>query len=358
MNVMTCYAASVGWLLQAVLLSSAAAKEYLYVHNTYSGDISKIAIPEHEVVGKIPVGFYMDYVNKSPDGRTLYANRIYGDLPGAPVKHIGVDGELIAIDTATDELRWRLDLDGMPHHIAVSKDGRHVFVPYYDTWWLAVVDVEQRQIVKKIWIGHGGHGTKVSADGKRLYVGSMMNDTLTVIDTDKLKVSNVFQFRDGVRPFVFPKDESVIYVQQSWLHGFIVLDPATRKQRTVNLPDLGREVPTPFRYPHNVNHGIALNPAETELWAAGSALQFVAVYKHPGLEHVTNIPVGKDANAIAFSGDGKYAYVTNRRDNNLSVIDAHKHQEIKRIPLGKYPQRMVVIDVPDQRESPSPVAPR
>lgn len=336
-------------LISFVVLSSAPAlgKEYLYVHNTYSGDISKVAIPEHEVVGTIEIGFYTDYVNRSPDNRTLYTNRIYGDLPGARARNVGVDGELIAIDTATDKIRWRLDLDGMPHHMSVSKDGRHVYVPYYDTWWLAVIDTEQRQIVKKIWIGHGGHGTKVSADGKRLYVGSMLNDVLTVIDTAKLEVVDTFTFRDGVRPFVFPKDESVIYVQQSWLHGFIVLDPKTRKQRTIQLPTLGREVPVLESYPHNMNHGLALNPAETELWAVGSVLDFVAVYKHPSLEHVTNIPVGKDANAIAFNGDGKYVYVSNRKGDDLSVIDTASYKEIKRIKLGKYPQRMVIIDVPE-----------
>lgn len=341
-------AAGLGLCCAILLLTApATAKEYLYIHNTFSGEISKIAIPEHEIVGEIEIGKYMDYVTKSPDNKTLYVNRVYGDLPGARAPNIGIDGELIAIDPATDKIRWRLDMDGMTHHMSVSKDGRYVYVPYYDTWWVAVVDTKQRQIVKKIWIGHGGHGSKVSADGKRLYVGSMLNDTLTVIDTDKLEVADVFQFRDGVRPFTFPKDESVIYVQQSWLHGFIALDPKTRKQRKVLLPDLGQEVPVPDRFPHNLNHGIGMKPDESELWAVGSALDFVAVYKHPSLEHVANVPVGKDANAIVFNGDGRFAYVSNRKGDDLSVIDTETYKEIKRIKLGKYPQRMVIIDIPE-----------
>lgn len=323
----------------------AAAKEYLYIHNTYSGEISKIAIPEHEVVNEIEIGFYMDYVNKSPDNKTLYVNRIYGDLPGARARNIGVDGELIAIDPKTDKIKWRLDMDGMTHHMTVSKDGKLVFVPYYDTWWLAVVDVEQRQIVKKIFIGHGGHGTKLSADGERLYVGSMMNDVLNVVDTEKLEVVNTYGFRDGVRPFAFPKDESVIYVQQSWLHGFVVLDPKTREQRVVDLPDLGKDVPPPRGYPHNVNHGIALNPSETELWCNGSAINNVTVFSHPDLEVLANIPVGDDPNAITFSGDGRYAYVSNRQSDDLSIIDTKTKKEVKRLNLGELPQRMVVIDV-------------
>jgi YVTN family beta-propeller protein len=321
------------------------AKEYLYIHNTNSGEISKVSIPEHEVVATIEIGFYMDYVNKSPDNTILYVNRIIGNLPGARARNVGESGELIAVDTQTDKELWRMELDGMPHHMAISNDGKRAFIPYYNSWWVAVVDLEKKSLIKKIWIGNGGHGTELSADGKRLYVGSMMNDSLTVIDTDKLEVAKVYHFRDGVRPFAFPKDESVLYVQQSWLHGFIKVDPSTDQQTTIHLPDLGKKVPPPSAYPHNMNHGIGLTPDEKQLWVVGSVLNFVAVYEHPSLKHVANIPVGKDPNALVFSGDGNYAYVSNRQGDDLSVINVKTYQKIKRIPLGKYPQRMVVIDV-------------
>ena len=57
-----------------VLCPTALAKEYLYIHNTNSGEISKISIPEHEVVGTIEIGLYMDFVTKSPDNKTLYVS--------------------------------------------------------------------------------------------------------------------------------------------------------------------------------------------------------------------------------------------------------------------------------------------
>ena len=144
-----------------ILAPALAAKEILYVHNTDSGEISKIAIPEHEVIGEIQIGKYMDFVTASPDQKTLYVNRI--DSLGIPMaSNIGDTGELIAIDPTTDQVQWRLALDGMPHHMIASKDGKYVFVPYYNTWWLAVVDVAKREVIKKIFIGHGGHGTKLS----------------------------------------------------------------------------------------------------------------------------------------------------------------------------------------------------
>ena len=333
--------------LSILTSGQASAKEILYIHNTYSGVVSKISIPEHEVLGEIEIGYYMDYLAASPDGKILYVNRIDGDLPGARARNVGVSGELIAVSTRTDEILWRVTLDGMPHHMSVSPDGRRVFVPYYDTWWVVVVDTETKEIVKKIWVGHGSHGTKLNADGTRLYVGSMMNDTMTIIDTETLKVVDVIGFRAAVRPFDFHDDESVMYVQQSWLHGFVRVDMESKEQRTVMLPTFGKDIPPPSFYPHNVNHGILLSHDEKKLWVNGSALDFVAVYNVNDLELEATISVGSDPNSITFSIDGRYAYISNRKSDDLSVIDTALMKEVKRIKLKKYPQRMVVIDVPD-----------
>lgn len=328
--------------------AAATPREILYVHNTMSGEISKVAIPEHEVIGTIPIGLYMDYVTASPDGRILYVNRIES-LGEGRAPNIGTSGELIAVSTATDEILWRVALeDGMPHHMAVSSDGRLVFVPLYDTWWVAVVDTERRQVIRKIFFGHGGHVTELSADGRRLYVGSMMNDHVGIIDTSTLEVIDRIGFRDAVRPFAITRDERRMYVQQSWLHGFVVVDlPKRQKMFTVPMPTLGRPVPEPELYPHNVNHGIALNPDETLLFANGSAIDLVSVFTHPGLEHVKSIPVGRDPNAIAFSTDGRFAYVSCRGDDTLSILDTATLEEVAKLRLGDYPQRMVVVRVPD-----------
>jgi len=325
----------------------APAEEILYVHNTNSGEISKIAIPEHEVIGTIPIGLYMDYVAAAPDGRVLYVNRIES-LGVGRATNIGVSGELIAVSTATDEILWRVPIDGMTHHMSVSKDGRHVFVPLYDTWWIAVVDTEKRAVTKKIFFGHGGHGSKLSADGKRLYVGSMMNDIIGIIDTETLEMVDRIGFPDGVRPFTLTRDESRMYVQLSRTHAFAVVDPRQRKVlRMVPMPSLGRKVEGDEFYPHNVDHGIALTPDETLLFANGSAIDVVSVFTHPALEHVKSIPVGRDPNSIAFSKDGRFAYVTNRKEDTLSILDTAKLEEVKRLTLGDLPQRMVVIDVPE-----------
>jgi YVTN family beta-propeller protein len=339
------------WFLLACCAWTARAEEILYVHNSQSGEITMISIPGHEIIGQIKIGQWMDYLAASPDGRILYVNRIntFGNVPDRP--NIGASGELIAVSTANNEILWRVQLDGMPNHHSVSKDGRYVFVPYYDTWWLAVVDTEKRAVVKKIYIGHGGHGTKLSHDGKRLYVGSMMYHYLAIIDIEKLEMIDRIPFTDGVRPFVFTRDEKLLYVQLSRMHGFVVVDFPTKRQiKTVELPKLSAEAKIPQFYPHTVNHGIALTPDEKLLFANGSVMNYVCVYSHPELKLIKTIPVGTDPNYVLFSKDGRFAYISNRQSNDLSIIDVGKLQEVKRLKLGSYPQRMVIINVPERKK--------
>jgi YVTN family beta-propeller protein len=325
----------------------AFAKEILYIHNTLSGEISKVAIPEHEVIGQIPIGLYTDYVAVSPDSTTLYVNRIEGLKDGPPGVAIGDSGELIAIDTATDQVRWRMPVDGMPHHMTVSKDGKRIFMPYYNSWWLAVIDVATRTVIKKIFIGQGGHSTKLSPDGSRLYVGSMLSDALMIIDTEKLQVVDRVPFDNAVRPFAITRDQKMMYVQLSYLHGFVPVElPSKHKRPVVLLPKLTPEVKLPDAWPATYNHGIVLSRDEKLLFANGSVANYVAVYSHPDLQLLKTIPVGTDPNYIVLSKDGRFAYVSNRGSNDLSIIDVAGLKEIKRLKLGRYPQRMVVAEVP------------
>jgi YVTN family beta-propeller protein len=322
------------------------ADEFLYLENTDDGTISVIDIPGHTVVSTINLGTYLDDVCASSDGTTLYANRINGlgfDLS----KRIGESGEIIAISTATEKVLWRTRVGGWPHHLTLSADDRLLYVPLYDRQWMEIIDTKQMRVVKHFPIGIGGHGTQLSPDGKRLYVGSMFLDMLSVFDLETLKPVKRLPFRDAVRPFAFTRDEKTLFVQLSRLHGFQVVDlPSGRLVREVALPELSADVELPSFYPHTYNHGLALSPDEKLLLAAGSVAGYVCAYRVPDLELLATIPVGKEPNWIVFSHDGTYAYVSNRKSDNLSVISVPELKEVKRIPVGKYPQRMRAVVVP------------
>ncbi|MGD9723952.1 MAG: cytochrome D1 domain-containing protein [Pirellulales bacterium] len=344
-------------LVAAALLASAAplspAAEYIYLENTDGGTVSVIDIPGHTVVSSINVGTYLDDVCASSDGTMLYVNRV-NTLGLAISPRIGESGEIVAIDTDTEQVQWRTAVNGWPHHMSLSADNRYLYVPLYDRQWMDVIDTRQRRVLQHFAIGLGGHGTQLSPDGKRLYVGSMFTDTLTVYDLATYEPVKRLAFKDAVRPFVFTRDEKTLYVQLSRLHGFDVVDLAADKiAREVALPALAADVKLPQFYPHTYNHGLAISPDEKLLLAAGSVAGYVCAYRLPQLELAATIPVGKEPNWIVFSGDGAYAYVSNRASDTLSVISVAELKETKQIPVGKYPQRMRVVDVP-RRTGPTP----
>jgi YVTN family beta-propeller protein len=233
--------------------------------------------------------------------------------------------------------------------LTLSLDDRLLYVPLYNTVWMEILDTQRHAVVKRFPIGYGGHGTRLSPDGKRLYVGSMFLDVLSVFDLATLKPVKRLPFKDAVRPFTFTSDEKTLYVQLSRLHGFEVVDLTQNKiVREVLLPPLGPDVPLPKFYPHTYDHGLALTPDQKLLFAAGSVGGYVSVYQVPDLKLVATIPVGKEPNWIVFDRAGNYAYVSNRKSNTLSVISVSELKEIKQIRVGNYPQRMRTAVVPSR----------
>ena len=313
---------------------TAQAKEYLYVGNTLGGDLSIIAIPEHKVVGTIPatvVGNSPDDVISSRDGKVLYISRL--DTK-----------DVIAVSTSTEKELWHVDVGGTPNHLALSRDERVLYVPLYDKGELVAVDIKTHAIVKRIVVGTSAHGTILGPTGKYVYVGLMEGNQLAQVDVATNTVKRVIHAPEGVRPFQISPDEKLIYAQLSKLHGFVVIDIARDSViKTVALPTIGAPAKPSLALSHWVaNHGLALTNDNRLLVANASLSGFTAIYSVPDLKLLGTVPVGKEPNWVAFSRDGKYAYVSNRRDNTLSVISLAERKEVARLKVGEFPQRMTV----------------
>ena len=91
-----------------------------------------------------------------------------------------------------------------------------------------------------------------------------------------------------------------------------------------------------------MNHGLGITPDGKRLVANAALMGVVAIYALPDLKLLGTIPVGREPNWIAFSKDGRFAYVSNRRDNTVSVISIAEAREVTRIATGEFPQRMTV----------------
>lgn len=280
----------------------------------------------------------------SPNGRVLYVSR-------------GFIGDVAAFRIKTGELLWRVPIGGFrADHLALSEDGRRLFVSALSENEVEVVDTRQRAVIGSFPTGDWAHGLHFSPDGERIYNGSLGNGLLpddadgerhvmTIADARTLEVLETIPFEEGVRPFVITPNEKRLYVQLSYLHGFVVYDQESdRIVRTVNLPiskearRLDRE-DYPFEAAH---HGIELSHDRRFLCIAGTVSDYAALVRRPGLTVAARIRVDDEPGEVAQSPNGRHCFVSNRGPdaNTISAISYAKRKEVKRIPVGDHPQHM------------------
>jgi YVTN family beta-propeller protein len=320
-------------------LHAQAPDQTLFVENTNSGDISVVDNTSLAVVGTIPVGLSPDDIIPSPDGATLYVSRIVRSAAGRPTG----TGEVVAIDRRARQILWRAPLAGVPNHLAVSPDGKRVYVTLVSTHYVDIVDPARHVVVDSVDVGVGPHDILVTPDGRRVYVGLIRGSKVTIFDAATHAIIRQIAFQASVRPIALTADQKRLYVQLSYLHGFEVVDPGTGQIiRQVDLP-LAPGQARPDSMPVTADHGLRITADGRYLIANGSMSNLVALYSLPDLSLAGTVPVGTDPNWVTLSPDGTRVYVSNRGSNDVSVIDIATKREIARIKVGQYPERMAAV---------------
>src|SRR5581483_9632509 len=162
-------------------------------------------------------------------------------------------------------------------------------------------------------------------DGKSIVNGSLGNQllpsgapttrTLTFADPQTLAVQRSFAFDAGVRPFAFSPDGRRVYVQLSFLNGFLVVDAKTGKTiKTVALPVMGPAVgEAPSSYPNQAaHHGITLSGDGRTICDAGTVSDYVALLDRQTLRTRRIVKVGDQPAEAETSADGKLCFVADR----------------------------------------------
>jgi DNA-binding beta-propeller fold protein YncE len=286
---------------------------------------------------------FVDDIVVNPDGRTLVVSR--ANL-----------ADVVAFDLVTRELKWRFKVDGLhADHMAPSPDGSRVVVSATTGQKAHVLDATTGRQVTTFGAGAYPHGNDFSADGTRLYNSSIgftsmpkaLNGLkgprqLTVVDARTYRKIRTYDFEYGIRPAVFTPDDKIMYAQLSYLNGFVEYDlEAGKILRTVQMPLAGPGLTLkPDEYPQNsAHHGLAMSGDGSKLCDAGTIDNYVAIVSRPGLTTDRIIPVGNLPYWAVTSLDGQHCLVTQSKDNVLSVISYGTAQEVKRVPLGNFPQR-------------------
>ena len=265
-------------------------------------------------------------------------NKVVAEITGIEVNHgaaVAPDGSqfyfsneadhtLDVVDVKTLAITRKIALSGRPNNIAISRNGRRVYVAIQSgSGAVDVIDTASLERVKSIATRGGVHNTFVTPDGKYVIAGSILGKTLTVIDGKTEEPAWSLDFDGGVRPMAFEKnaDGSTrrIFMQLSGFHGFCIIDFETRREvGRITLPD----VPPDQRHLEGLqgspSHGMGIAPDGKTLWVNSKINSHVYAYSLPDLKLLGG-SAGRRSSRLADLHTGQQVGLRRQRRLELSV---------------------------------------
>jgi YVTN family beta-propeller protein len=317
----------------------------IYVGNSGDTTVSVIDHDSREVIKTIDIGAKHHGSVPSHTG-----DRIYLTTEDT--------GEVIAVNTLTNEILWKVKAGGTLHEPSITHDDRFVFAPDFRGGRLAIVDTQLGKLVDEIKMidpetGENFdalHNTYEIADGIHMLSMSIRGEAMVKVNMDTRDIVRIYRINGQPRPATLRKDISTVFVQLSELNGFIAVDLNSGKElKRIEWPFQG-ELPegVPEWTP---SHGIGLTRDEKEVWAASSFTSQLYVYSVPELRKLAVVDVGVLPNWMAFSNDGKTLYATSqepsKKRGTVAVIDIASRRVVKFIKAGPRPKRIHLVDLPN-----------
>jgi DNA-binding beta-propeller fold protein YncE len=255
----------------------------------------------HRFIKRIPTrGFHPD---KTP-------SNVKGVAVSIPLNSIYVSTieSLQRIDLSTEKVVWEKTFEGGCDRMAISPDGKTMYLPSFENTFWNVVDCATGEIIKKIEVNKRAHNTIYGPSGKHVYLDDIASPWLHVADAKKHELVNkIGPFSNFVRPFTINGKETLAYVTVDSLLGFEVGDLVSGKKLAhveVQGWDTG-----PVRRHGDPSHGIALTPDEKEIWLAdGHNMRLHVFSAVVPYQQLTTIALRDMPGWIIFSIDGKYVY--------------------------------------------------
>ena len=251
------------------------------------------------------------------------------------------------IDADTGKTLAKLPVGRGPHELIVSPDGRTAYVsnfgrygnpcPQGDTTCqnagntITVLDLAERKVRTTYDYGTntGQHGSLVSRDGKYVWVTSETPQSLLEIDAATGKILNQWMTKqERSHLVVVTPDEKKFYVSNTMSGSVTVIDRASGAATVIPVGK-GAEA-------------ITISPDGREVWVglpADNKIAVISTSKDAVIE--TFDSGGAQPQRIRFTPDGNEVWVSHVRDDKLTVIDAKSRKVVTHVSVGKRPQGIV-----------------
>jgi YVTN family beta-propeller protein len=152
---------------------------------TYDSDVSLpqvLVFDTGTTISLLPYGS-VNAIAITPDGKHVYVPYIQLNSTISPPEIVAV------IDTVTNTVAQNVQVETTPFEvnltgIAVTPDGKYVYVSNPTSNSVAVMDTASNTIVKTILVGMSPAGVAVTPDGADVYVSNSASNSVSVINTN------------------------------------------------------------------------------------------------------------------------------------------------------------------------------
>ncbi len=266
----------------------------------------------------------------SPDGKELYVA-------------CEASNTVIVVDVESQEKVAEIAAGHHPTDVTFAPDGKIAYVSNRLDDTVSIIDVPARRVIATIPAGDEPHGVLTDKSGKNLYVLNTSEESISVIDTRTLKEHRRLSASRGPWSLSLSPDGSSIYVTNT-LSRFVPF--RTPSQSEVTIIDTERMV---------VEDRVVLpgaNLLQGVAWHPSGAFALVTLNRTKNLVPMTRLLQGwtitnglgiiwKDGRVdqvlldepnmcfpdpadVAITPDGRYALVTSSGSNRVAVVDVRK----------------------------------
>ena len=332
-----------------------AANDYqILVSDEKSGEVTVINGADFKVTATIPVGKRPRGIHASPDGKTVYV-AVSGtpiepppklDAQGNPIFQKGHDDDdddsaaksdksadgIAVLDVAQKKMLRKIPAGSDPENFCLSADGKLIYISNEDVRTATVIHSDTGKTVTFIPVTQEPEGVGLSPTGKFFYVTCETGGDIFAISTTDYKVLAQFKVHPRPRNVDFLADGSRAFIPSESVAELNVIDCGQQKViNTITLPKGSRP------------QCVRVSLDGKKVYASTGRGGAVCVVDANTFEVLNTIKVGTRPWGIALSPDGKYLFSANGPSDDVSVVDLATEKEVTKIKAGGSPWGVVIV---------------
>jgi YVTN family beta-propeller protein len=299
--------------LPVLALPAALAGEHVFVTDLATGDLDELGVQTQHAAESV------HGLGLSVDGHTLYVSDVAGNALLAYSLHNGRLGA-----------PRRVRVGVSPVHMVQTLDERRIFVTNFGAASVSVIDVRAWRTTATIQVPAGPHGIALSPDGRWVYVACPTGGAVAVLDAASAQAVGTIVLPAGAQPYsvAVSHDGRYLYVPDNFAARLFVVEAATRQ--VVGEAPIGRRAAL-----------VALAADGATLYVTNGGSSSVSVLDlasdpvHPRVR--ATVQVGVYPHGLTVTPDGRYLIVANTYGKSLSVIATASDQVVATISAERYP---------------------